>query len=122
MIERGIQTITLSGERFVVLPEIEYLRLLGQPSEPALPAPDARGNYPAAEAARVILARKLIRARSALGWSQAELARRAGVRVETLNRLEQGKHSASVTTVEKLDRALKKGEAKGAAPRGRKGR
>ncbi|HEX5500378.1 MAG TPA: helix-turn-helix transcriptional regulator, partial [Thermomicrobiales bacterium] len=44
------------------------------------------------------------------GWSQAELARRAGVRAETLNRIEQGKHSASVSTIDKLDSALKAGE------------
>ncbi|HEX5442810.1 MAG TPA: helix-turn-helix domain-containing protein [Pirellulales bacterium] len=108
----GIQTVTLTGERFVILPEAEYLRLLGESAEPELPAPDAQGRYPAVEAARVILARKLIRARRALGWSQAELARRAGVRVETLNRLEHGKHSPNVATVDKLSRALRAGEAK----------
>ncbi len=102
----------------MILPESEYLRLLG--GAPELPATDAQGNYPAVEAARVILARKLIRSRSALGWSQAELARRAEVRVETLNRIEQGKHSASVSTIDKLDRALKAGEA--AANTGRRGR
>ncbi|HQU41690.1 MAG: hypothetical protein B7Z73_02105 [Planctomycetia bacterium 21-64-5] len=55
--------------------------------------------------------RRLIRARRALGWSQIELARRAGVRVETLSRLEHGKHSASAATVDKLQRALDAGES-----------
>lgn len=108
----AVQTLTLTGERFVILPEAEYLRLLGEEAEPTLPAPDDKGRYPAVETARVILARKLIRARRALGWSQAELARRAGVRVETLNRLERGKHSPNVATVDKLSRALRAGEAK----------
>lgn len=108
----AVQTVTLTGERFVILPEAEYLRLLGEGSEPELPAPDAKGRYPAVEAARVVLARKLIRGRRALGWSQAELARRAGVRVETLNRLEHAKQSPNVATVDKLSRALCAGEAK----------
>lgn len=69
------------------------------------------GNYSAVETARILLARDLIRARRALGWSQAELARRAGVRVQTLDRLERGTHSPSVV-VDKLDRALKAGEGR----------
>ena len=123
MLEPNVQTVVVSGERFVFLPETEYLRLLGEAPEPAMPPTDERGDYPAVEAARVILARKLIRSRRALGWSQAELARRAGVRVETLNRLEQGKHRASVATVDKLDRALREGEAAagGAKPAGPRG-
>ena len=96
----------------MILPEAEYLRLLGEEAEPRLPAPDEKGRYPAVEAARAILARKLIRGRVALGWSQADLARKAGVRVETLNRLERGKHSPNVATVDKLSRALRAGEAK----------
>lgn len=114
----AVQTVTLTGERFVILPEAEYLRLLGEEAEPELPAPDAKGRYPAVESARVILARKLIRARRALGWSQAELARRAGVRMETLNRLEHGKHSPNVAAVDKLSDALQAGEARagGAKP------
>ncbi len=42
--------------------------------------------------------------------SQVELARRAGIRPETLNWLEQGKHSPSIATVDKLDRALSRAE------------
>ena len=39
---------------------------------------------------------------------QVELARRAGIRTETLNRIEKGKHAPSVSTIEKLERALAK--------------
>ena len=74
----------------MILPEAEYLRMSGEAPEPELPPPDEEGNYPAREALRVVAARRLIRARRALGWSQVELARRAGVRVETLSRLEHG--------------------------------
>lgn len=74
---------------------------------PPLPELDAEGNYPAVEYARASLARKLIRDRAAAGLSQRELATLAGVRVETLCRLEAGKHVPSVATIEKIDRALK---------------
>jgi transcriptional regulator with XRE-family HTH domain len=66
---------------------------------------------------RVMLAQKVIRRRRALGLSQVELARRAGIRAETLNRLEQGKHSPSIVTVDRLDRALSRAESE--ASRGR---
>jgi DNA-binding XRE family transcriptional regulator len=103
-----IQTITLSGERFVILPEAEYRKLKNEPDELALPRPDAKGNYPAMEALRVVLARKIVRRRRAAGLTQVELARRAGIRPETVNRIEQGKHTPSVETINKIDRVLRK--------------
>ncbi len=108
--DTNVQTITLSGERFVILPEADYRQLLGEKAEPALPATDAQGNYPAVEALRVVLARKIIRRRRAAGITQVELAKRAGIRPETLNRLEQGKHTPTVETINKIDRALAKSE------------
>ena len=79
--------------------------------EPLLPEPNADGNYPALEALRVSLARKIIRHRRRAGLTQAELARRAGIRPETLNRIEHGDRSPSIATIEKIDRALKAAEA-----------
>jgi DNA-binding XRE family transcriptional regulator len=106
-----LQTLTLAGERFVVIPEAEYKRLAGKKAEPELPPRDAHGNYPAVDTMRVMLAQKIIRRRRAVGLSQIELARRAGIRAETPNRLEQGKHSPNITTVDKLDRVLTKAES-----------
>ena len=106
-----VQTLTLAGQRFVIIPETEYRRLAGKTPEPPLPRPDADGNYPAVETMRAMLARKIIRRRRSVGLSQVELARRAGIRAETLNRLEQGKHSPSIATVDKLDRALSHAES-----------
>lgn len=99
---------TIGGKRFVMLEEAEYRRLRQKADEwePLLPPVNERGNYPA-EVLDVLLARKIIRARRKLGLSQAELARRAGIRPETLNRIEQGKNKPSVPTVAKIDRALK---------------
>ena len=106
------QTITLGGQRFIILPEADYRELVGQTWEPPLPKADAKGNYPAVEAARVVLARKIIRLRRAAGLTQAELARRAGVVVvETLSRLEHAKHSPNVATVDKIVRTLEQAEA-----------
>lgn len=113
----AIQTVTLSGERFVILPEAEFLRIAGEPRGPELPLADADGNYPALETARALMARKLIRARQALGWSQVELARRAGVRPETVNRIEQARRSPNLATFDKLYRALEAGEAARAGPK-----
>jgi DNA-binding XRE family transcriptional regulator len=89
--------------------------LVGETWEPPLPKPDATGNYPAVEAARVLLARKIIRRRRAAGLTQAELAKQSGVRVETLSRLEHAKHSPNVATVDKIVHALD--EAEGSQPR-----
>jgi hypothetical protein len=116
-------TFTLNGKRFVVLPEFEYRRLRqssaksagsrragGNASEewglPPLPAKLPNGNYPAVEYARAVIARDLIRSRRAMGLSQSELARRAGVRVETLNRIERARMTASPAAMEKLDAVL----------------
>ena len=107
----NIQTVTLAGERFVILPEADYRELVGETWDPPLPIPDAKGNCPAVEAARVLLARKIIRRRRAAGLTQADLAKRAGVRVETLSRLEHARHSPNVATVDKIVRTLEQAEA-----------
>ena len=110
------QTLTVAGRKFILLPKREYekLRTLARAAaegdEPALPRPVAQGNYPAVEFARASLARKIVRRRRAAGLTQADLARRAGIRSETLNRIERAKASADVGTVEKIVRALEKAE------------
>jgi DNA-binding XRE family transcriptional regulator len=106
------QRVIVKGKRMVMLDEATYETLLRKADvwEPDLPAPDAEGNYPALEALAVLQARDILRARRRLGLSQAELARRAGVRAETLNRIEHGKNKPSIPTIAKIDRALKQAE------------
>lgn len=105
--------VTLGGSEYVIVSRDEFDRLSGLAkagSLPPLPGPDKDGNYPAIEYGRASLARKLIRARVEVGMSQKDLAQAAGIRVETLCRIEGGKHSASVPTVDKITRALRKAE------------
>ncbi|MCC6124027.1 MAG: helix-turn-helix transcriptional regulator [Pirellulales bacterium] len=65
---------------------------------------------PAFDIDRASLAEKLRRHRRAAGLSQAELARRAGVRAETLNRIERGRTEPDFTTIRKLVRAMNDAE------------
>ncbi len=111
----GVQHIDLGGQRFVLVPQAEYERLCAKQDRPnitadddlpALPEPDKNGRYPAIEFARITLARGLIRDRRAAGLTQERLAKLAGVRQETISRLESGKHSATPRTVDKIDRVL----------------
>jgi len=71
---------------------------------------DQEGNCPAVEYARASLARKIIRQRRAAGLTQAALARQARIRPKTLNRIERGKATPDIATVEKITRALEQAE------------
>ena len=101
------QIVRLRAEVARLKAELRALKKQQQPVVPPFPTPDADGNYPATETLRAILAQKIICGREAAGWTQAELAARAGVRQETISRLETGKHAPNVRTVDKIDRALR---------------
>jgi DNA-binding XRE family transcriptional regulator len=103
-----IQTLDIRGKKFVLIPETEYRRLTRRPvaAVPRMLALSPDGTYPAAAAMRAMMARKIIAARKAVGLSQAALARLAGIRVETLNRLEKGKHTPDLETMAKINKAL----------------
>lgn len=62
------------------------------------------------DALRVGLARKLINRRWAVGLTQAEVARRAGIRAETLNRIERAKVTADTATITRISRVLDRAE------------
>jgi DNA-binding XRE family transcriptional regulator len=110
----GLQRIEVEGKRFVLLEETKYERLCREAGEaaadtgemPPLPKPDKQGRVPALEYARASLARDLIRDRKGVGLSQEGLAHLAGIRQETLSRIETGKHTASPGTVDKIMRAV----------------
>ena len=102
--------LELAGRRWAIMPEADYKRLMTHAATegdgPTLPRPDKRGNYPAVEYARASLARKIIKSRRLAGLSQAELARCAAIRPETLNRIEKGKTTPDTATIAKIERAL----------------
>lgn len=105
------QTIQLSGKSYVILERKEYERLstLAKAGAlPPVPKANAKGEVPAVAYARATLARKIIQDRLKAGLSQKELAQRAGIRVETLCRIETGKHTPSVPTIQRLERGLKR--------------
>ena len=80
---------------------------------PRLPPANAEGNRPAVAFARASLARKVILAQRGARMTQKELADRAGVRLETVNRIERTKHTADPATVAKLERVLAKAAKRG---------
>ena len=87
---------------------------------PPLPEPDADGNFPAVEYARVSLARDIIRDRRAAELTQQELADRARTRQETISRIESGKYTASVKLIDRIDRVSTSAAIKKAASKRRK--
>jgi ribosome-binding protein aMBF1 (putative translation factor) len=110
----GYGTMTMSGKRFVLVPEDEF-KLLKRSPLPRLPrANPATGNFPAIQATRVGMARDIIKRREAVGLSQKGLAEAAGVRAETLNRIEKARVTADMATIVKLDKVLKRAESKNA--------
>jgi len=105
------QLLELAGKQFVVIERAEFERLTGHPIDagealPPMPKPDAHGNYPAIAYGRALLARRIVAARNRAGWTQAELARRAGVRKETIHRIEAGKNNPDESTFGKIEKAL----------------
>ncbi len=111
----GLQRIEVDGKRFVLLQESEYERLCREAGAaakvegedlPPFPEPDKNGRLPALEYARVALARDLIRARKGAGLRQQRLADLAGIRQETVSRLETGKYTARPGTVDKMMRVI----------------
>ena len=105
-----VQTLTISGKRFALLPMRDFEALQKRANIqklPKLPEPLPNGNYSAVETGRVIYARKPIEERKSAGLSQSALARLAGLRPETINRLEKGKHSPDTATLAKISKALR---------------
>jgi ribosome-binding protein aMBF1 (putative translation factor) len=110
------RSVELDGIRYVILRETVF-ELLCQKAEIQCEHPSLGedSSSPGLELDRSSLAEKLVRRRRAAGLSQAELARRAGVRPETLNRIERGRTTPDFATVRKLVVAIGVAERQQAA-------
>ncbi len=109
--------VELDGIRYVILRESVFDHLcrkagINPPGHPPAGIPSAAGF----DLDRASLAEKLVRRRFAAGLSQAELARRAGIRPETLNRIERGRSTPDFATIRKLVVAMAATEREKLAP------
>lgn len=102
--------VTMDGRDYVLVPEQTYDDMVARLGAqlPPIPPPDERGHYPGKETVRALIARDLIRDRVAAGWTQQELARRAGVRIGIIQKLESGVHAPSIAALERIEAVLKK--------------
>lgn len=108
--------VELDGIRYVMLRETAF-EVLCQRAGIVREDRSAGGDpsAPGAELDRASLAQKLVRRRRAAGFSQAKLARLAGVRPETLNRIERGRTTPDFATIRKLVIAMNAAEREQAA-------
>ncbi len=109
------QTVTLDGVSYAVVRRSVFDRLCakaGVDTDAQAPAAEPDTSLSPFDTDRAMLAEKLLRRRKGAGLTQAELARRAQVRVETLNRIERGKTTPDFKTVRKLAVALEAAEKK----------
>lgn len=110
------RSLELDGVRYVILREAAFNLLCQKACIPCDSRPlDDDASSPGLGLDRSGLAEKLVRRRRAAGLSQAELARRAGVRPETLNRIERGRTTPDFATVRKLVIAMNSAEQQQAA-------
>jgi DNA-binding XRE family transcriptional regulator len=101
------KTIDVPRGQIVILPREEFDRLAEKAGIfPALPDPDKEGNADALAFMDATIARTLMRRRIEAGLTQKAMAKLAGVRLETISRIESGKHAPTRETVLRLDRAL----------------
>ncbi|MFI5378494.1 MAG: helix-turn-helix transcriptional regulator [Tepidisphaerales bacterium] len=114
-----LQMLKLEGRDYVVVPKADWDRIAGitrglvdSDELPPLPAPDADGSVDAIAYARASIARGIIQDRRRLRLTQQDLAHLAGVRQETISRIETCKVSPTRRIVEKLDAAIKKAKKK----------
>ena len=105
------QAIELEGVRYAVVRE-SLLQDLCRQADVNAAAVCTSSGLTEVEFDRETLARRLTLRRKRAGLTQAELARRAGIRVETLNRVERGKTTPDFSTVRKLVVAINEVEGR----------
>jgi DNA-binding XRE family transcriptional regulator len=101
------RVVKISGKELVILSRSDFDALMEKAGVmPRLPKAAMDGSVPAVEFAMADIAREVVRRRIAAGMTQQELAKRVGVRPETISRLESAKHAPHIETIERIDRVL----------------
>jgi DNA-binding XRE family transcriptional regulator len=109
--------VELDGVPYVILRESAFDYLCREAGiDPPRRSPAGSPSTAGFDLDRASLAEKLVRRRLAAGLSQAELARRAGIRPETLNRIERGRTTPDFATIRKLVLAINAAERERLAP------
>ena len=103
------QTVELEGIRYAIVRQSLFSQLC-QKAGVERPSDREDSLVHGFDMDRDSLAEKLVRRRKAAGLSQAELARRAGVRAETLNRIERARSTPDFSTIRKLVVAMNTAE------------
>jgi DNA-binding XRE family transcriptional regulator len=109
---KDIHTLTLDGRVYVMVPQDQWAAVTRKhAAKPQmrvkLPPPAPDGTY-TLEHVRISLAKKMAARRKSAGLTQVRLAALAGVRVETISRLENGRHMPGTRTFDKIERALRR--------------
>lgn len=108
------RTMTLDNESYVLLPHHEYQELMARAhgiEMPAYPKPGRKGQRDAVQFGLVSISREIVTRRLAADLTQEQLAVLAGVRVETISRLESAKHHPQQATLARVDKALREAGA-----------
>lgn len=104
-----VSVVELAGVRYAIVPEallrelyrragVDWSAATAEPLADAAPAAELSEAALGAEA----LGSRLVARRRQAGLTQAQLAERAGIRVETLNRIERGRTNPDFATIRKL--------------------
>ena len=112
-----VDFVEIGGRRLVVMSLREYERLhraAGEPADgPPDPPEDEGGRMDALAFADASIARDVLLKRRERGLTQKQLAERAGVRPETVSRIESGRHAPRGPTVDRVLAALEEPESSG---------
>ncbi len=102
-----VQTIDIADTTMVVISKEDFDHLMERAGVlPPLPAKTANGGYPAREAMTALMARDIVSRRIRAGWTQRDLADRAGLRPEQISRIESGKNRPTNETVTRIEAAF----------------